>query len=102
MLLIEADSGRRAQLATALAASGMTVVAVSSIAEIERWPAGDVVVTDSERFTPWWMQVGATHVVVLADTAEEGVDACERGASAWVPRSCSPDLLIGTLRQLSH
>ncbi len=102
MLLIEADTKRRVQLATALAASGITVTAVASIAEIERWPEGDVVVTDSERFTPWWTEVGATHVVVLAETAEEGAAACERGASAWVPRSCSPDLLIGTLRELSH
>jgi hypothetical protein len=100
VLLIEADADRRVQLATALAASGITVVAVSSVAEIERWPAGDVVVTDSERFTPWWVQVGASHVVVLADTEKEGLDACARGASAWVPRSCSPDLLIGTLRGL--
>lgn len=101
VLLIEADTERRAQLATALAASGITVVAVASIAEIERWPTGDVVVTDSERFTSWWVHVGATHVIVLADTAEQGADACERGASAWVPRTCSPDLLIGTLRELS-
>jgi DNA-binding NarL/FixJ family response regulator len=101
VLLIEADADRRARLATALAASGMTVVAVASIAEIERWPEGDVVVTDSERFTPWWVHVGAKHVIVLADTAEQGVEACERGASAWVPRSCSPDLLIGMLRHLN-
>jgi DNA-binding NtrC family response regulator len=102
VLLIEADTERRARLATALAASGLTVIAVASIAEIERWPEGEVVVTDGERFTPWWMQVGARHVVVLADTAQQGVDACRRGASAWLPRSCSPDLLIGTIRQLTH
>lgn len=100
MLLIEGDSERRAQLATALAASGITVVAVASIAEIERWPEGDVVVTDSDRFTPWWVQVGASHVIVLADTAEQGVDACAHGATAWVPRTCSPETLIGTIRDL--
>jgi DNA-binding NarL/FixJ family response regulator len=102
VLLIEADSERRARLATALAASGITVIAVASIAEIERWPDGDVVVTDGERFTPWWMQVGARHVIVLADSAQQGVEACQRGASAWLPRSCSPDVLIGTLKQLNH
>lgn len=102
MLLIEGDSERRAELATALAASGMTVVAVASIAEVERWPEGDVVVTDSERFTPWWVQVGASHVIVLADSAEEGAHACEHGASAWVPRTCSPEALIETLKELAE
>ncbi len=100
VLLIEADTQRRTQLATALVKSGIAVIAVGSIAEIERWPEGDVVVTDVERFTPWWVQVGASHVVVLADTAEQGVDACQRGASAWVPRTCNASLLIGTLREL--
>jgi CheY-like chemotaxis protein len=100
VLLIEADRERRAQLSTALAASGITVVAVASIAEIERWPEGDVVVTDIDRFTRWWIDIGATHVIVLADTAEQGLDACQRGASAWVPRTCSPATLVGTLRQV--
>ncbi len=100
VLLIEADSARRAQLSIALAASGLTVTAVSSIAEIERWPAGDVVVTDGDRFTPWWARVGASHVIVLADSEQQGVAACERGATAWVPRTCSPDLLVGTVRGL--
>jgi CheY-like chemotaxis protein len=102
VLLIEADTERRTLLATALAASGITVIAVASVAEIERWPEGEVVVTDGERFTPWWVQVGASHIVVLAETAEQGVEACQRGASAWVPRTCSPDLLIRALRRLGH
>lgn len=100
VLLIEADPARRAQLSTALAASGMTVMAVSCIAEVERWPTGDVVVTDSDRFTPWWTRVGAAHVVVLADSEAEGEEACHRGASAWVPRTCSPEALVGTIRDL--
>jgi hypothetical protein len=100
VLLIEADPERRAQLSTALAASGMTVIAVSCIAEIERWPTGDLVVTDCERFTPWWTRVGAAHVVVLADSEEAGEDACHRGASAWVPRTCSPDALLGAIKDL--
>jgi DNA-binding NarL/FixJ family response regulator len=101
VLLIEADSERRAQLGMALAASGITVVAVASIAEVERWPEGDIVITDSERFTPWWIEVGAAHVIVLADTAEQGIRACQQGASAWVPRTCSPQVLVGTVREIA-
>jgi hypothetical protein len=100
VLLIESDTERRAELSMALQASGIAVVAVGCVADIERWPAGDVVVTESDRFTPWWTHVGATYVIVLADTAEQGADACERGATAWIPRRCTPDTLVGALRQL--
>ena len=100
MLLVEADFERRIQLSKALREEGMPVLAVSGIAEVERWPAGDVVVTDSRRFTPLWKEIGAAHVVVLADTDEEGMEACVRGACAWIPRRCTPDLLIEILHDL--
>jgi len=100
VLLIESDAERRLQLRSALQASGIAVEAVACISDIERWPAGKVVVTDGERFTPWWTQVGATHVIVLADTAEQGIDACLRGATAWVPRGCAPAALVVKVHSL--
>ena len=100
MLLVERDDERRSQLSHALRAEGMPVRAVRGIAEVERWPAGEVVVTESRRFTPLWKETGAAHVVVLAETDEEGMDACVRGACAWIPRDAHADALIGVLHEL--
>ncbi len=100
MLLVEGDYERRSQLSRALRAEGMPVMAVSGIAEVERWPAGDVVVTESRRFTTLWKETGAAHVVVLAETDEDGMEACVRGACAWVPRDAHADALIGVLHGL--
>ncbi len=100
MLLVEADFERRNRLSRALRAEGMPVLAVSGIAEVERWPAGELVVTDSHKFTTLWRDTGAAHVVVLADTAEEGMDACDRGATAWIPRRCTADAIVDALYDL--
>ena len=100
MLLVEGDYARRSRLSRALRAEGMPVVAVGGIADVERWPAGDVVVTESRRFTPLWKEIGAAHVVVLADTDEEGMAACARGACAWVLRDAHAGMLIGVLHDL--
>jgi hypothetical protein len=100
VLLVECDTERRAELSATLQAQGLPVLAVSRIAEIERWPVGEVVVTESRRFTPWWKASGALHVVVLADTEEEGIDAHVRGACAWLPRRCSPARLVAVLTDL--
>jgi hypothetical protein len=100
VLLVEGDANRRMQLSQALRSEGMPVMAVSGIAEVERWPAGEVVVTDARRFTPLWKETGAAHVVVLADTDEEGMEACVRGACAWIPRHCAPGALIDVLYEL--
>jgi DNA-binding response OmpR family regulator len=100
VLLLEEDEKRRDQLAHEIRAAGIPVVAVGRIAEIERWPDGEVVVTDAARFTPWWKKVGATHVIVLADRPEQGTDACSRGATAWTTRMCSPDELVALIRSL--
>ena len=100
MLLVEGNDERRSRLSRALRAAGMPVLAVRGIAEVERWPAGDVVVTESRRFTPLWKDTGAVHVIVLADTTDDGTDACRRGACAWVPRHAPPHALIDTLQDL--
>ena len=97
MLLVEGDYERRSHLSRALRAEGMPVLAVAGIAEVERWPVGDVVVTESRRFTPLWKETGASHVVVLADTDEDGIEACVRGACAWIPRQAQSEALIDVL-----
>jgi hypothetical protein len=100
MLLIESNATRREQLKVALRTGGCAVFAVARIADVVRWPVGDAVVTDVASFTPLWKEVGATHVIVLADSPAVGLNACANGASAWVPRLCTPHVLLSALRTL--
>ena len=100
MLLLESDAVERIRLTEALQEAGLPVLGVSSIAEVERWPAGDVVITAAERFTTWWKEMGATHVLVLASTPEDGAAACERGATMWVLRPCDTQQLVAAVRSI--
>lgn len=100
MLLLESDDRERAKMTEALEQAGLRVLGVSSIAEVERWPSGDVVITAAERFTRWWKDMGATHVIVLARTPEEGAAACARGATMWVLRPCSPERLVEAVKSV--
>lgn len=100
MLLLESDDSERERLTEALEEAGLRVSGVSSIAEIERWPSGDLVITEAERFTAWWKEMGATHVLVLANTPEEGAAACAQGATMWVLRPCSPEQLVAAVRSI--
>jgi DNA-binding response OmpR family regulator len=100
VLLLESEPGLRAQLSEALRNAGMAVTEAARVGDVERWPSGQTVVTDAERYTGWWKQVGAEHVIVLADTEREGVRACSSGASAWLPRSCEPEKLVETIVSL--
>jgi hypothetical protein len=100
MVLIESDSLRRDVLARALRDAGIAVLAVSSIAELERWPRGEIVVTESSQFTPWWREVGSGHIVVLAETVAEGSRCCRMGAARSLARRCPPARLVTALRSL--
>jgi hypothetical protein len=97
MMLIESDPERRLLLGEALRAAGNHVTAVASTREIRLWPVGEAVVVESLSYTPWWKHVGATQVVVLAETPADGIDACARGATAWVPRRCPPEMVLAAL-----
>jgi DNA-binding response OmpR family regulator len=100
MLLLESDADERTRLTEALEDAGLPVLGVSSIAEVERWPAGDVVITGAERFTHWWKQMGATHVVVIASTPEEGAAACAQGATMWILRPCDTTQLVAAVKAI--
>jgi hypothetical protein len=102
MLLVESNDRRRAELSRVLQAAGFTVVAVGRVAEVERWPADEIVITEAERFTPWWSHVGASHVIVLANDAAQGEEACSRGAAAWLDRECEPQRLMEALTRLGY
>ncbi len=100
MLLVESDHRRRAELSEVLRTAGFPVIAVGRIAEVERWPSDEVVITDSARFTAWWTAIGASHVIVLADDPKDGERACTQGATTWVDRTCTPERLVEVLVKL--
>ena len=100
MLLLESNAYERERLTEALEEAGLPVLGVGSIAEIERWPTGDVVITGVERFTMWWKEMGATHVLVLANTPEEGAAACARGATMWVLKPCNTQQLVAAVKSI--
>ncbi len=99
VLVIESESTLRRHVVKELEVIGTTVTSISRVSELERWPHGEIVITDFKHFTPFWLTAGATHIIVLTDCAAEGADACRRGALTWVPHA-SAATLIATLGEL--
>lgn len=101
MLVVESNPDLCRYLVEACLTRRIPARGVSRIADIERWPRGQVVVTDMAHLTPLWKEVGARAVIVLVDGAEEGNAALDRGATAWLPRKqprlvhCILDVVTG-------
>jgi hypothetical protein len=98
VLLLDSNGQRRNRVAASLRARGFLVSTATTIAEIERWPVGQIVVVDATCFTPLWTTVGAAHVVVLSDVDPAplpGEGPCTRIAGEAVP-----DALISVLEAL--
>ena len=96
-LLLESEPRRLARLHAGLREAGIDVLAVCHLADIEQWPSDTLVITDIDHFTLWWREVGATGVIVLADTQEQGVAACQRGATNWLPHNCTTQQLLAAI-----
>ena len=101
-LLLERNPSRLAELSTGLRNSGLEVRTAGRIADVERWPVGEIVVTDLEFFTPWWNEVGAAAVVVFTHTEQQGIEVCRRGATAWILRNCSAGALLRMVESLNR
>jgi hypothetical protein len=99
-LLLESDPIRLARLHDGLRRAGIDTIAVRYIAEVERWPSDECVITDLARVTPWWSAVGAIGVIALVNTPEQGAVACQRGATRWLPRDCTIPTLVAVLNAL--
>ena len=99
-LLLEANPIRLARLHAGLRRAGIDAIAVTHIAEVERWPSDACVITDLAHVTPWWSEVGAIGVIALANTPEQGAAACQRGATTWLPRNCSIPTLVAAINAL--
>jgi hypothetical protein len=84
VVLIHSAPERFACVAGMCHKAGVPIVTVRHIAEMERWPVGQIVVTDLDRVTPFWTTVGAAHVLAVVEHAAEGPAALERGATGWL------------------
>ena len=100
VLLLSADPECRSRFAAALRSRGFEVCTVRHIAEIQRWPVGEIVVVDARQFTPWWAVVGAAHVVVLSDTGEQIEQVSSGVPSTWIRRESGPEALVAALKSL--
>jgi hypothetical protein len=96
-ILLESDPPRLARLHRGLHDAGIDIVAVRCIAEVEHWPSETFVITDIDHFTPLWREVGATSVIVLADSREQGIAACQRGATRWLRHNCTVRQLLAAI-----
>ena len=101
ILLVASDPQCRHHFEAVLRTRGFEVSAVRHIAEIERWPIGQIVVVDARQFTPWWAVVGAAHVVVLSDTTDGAEQVSSGVPSTWLPRQAGPEALIAVLESLA-
>jgi len=101
VLLLESEPELRAQFSEALRSAGVAVTEAARVGDVERWPLGQTVVTDVQRFTAWWKHVGAEHIIVLADSERDGMKACATGATTWLPRSCDPERLVEAVIKLT-
>jgi hypothetical protein len=100
VVLVDAADARREQLVSLLRAEGIPVVPVSRVASLERWPVGEVVVTDIAHSTRWWSEVGATHVIVLVDSDAERQVAEGAGVFATAT-SRDPRTVLALLRTIA-
>lgn len=100
VVLVDADTARRERFVSLLRAEGIRVVPVRRVASLEKWPVGDVLVTHVAHSTRWWIEVGATHLIVLADSDEERFLAKRSGATAVVANN--PAALLSILRTVSE
>jgi hypothetical protein len=86
VLIIESNPELRAALVQACQERHIAARGILRIAEIEQWPAGQIVVTDVAHLTPLWKEVGARAVIVLVDRPEEGIAGLANGATEWLCR----------------
>ena len=66
MLVVHSDLELRGELARTLRRWTREAVATAGrLADVERWPVGEVVVIEERFLTPFWLTVGTAHVMVV-------------------------------------
>jgi hypothetical protein len=100
VVFVDGNDQRRQELVSCLEQEGIPVVAASSVAELEGWPVGKVLITNAGSLTPLWFDMGAAHVVVLADSAEERALAAEINHARATVADGKPAALLASLRNI--
>jgi hypothetical protein len=101
VLVITKDEARRVTLERACRAAGVPARGVSSVSELERWPVGQIVITDVGHLSPWWRHIGAVEVIALVDDAEEGMVALQNGATQWLDSTSTATRVATIVRILA-
>jgi CheY-like chemotaxis protein len=101
VVFIDDNDGRRQRLVQCLEDEGIPVVSARSVAELEGWPIGKVVVTHAASLTPLWFDMGAAHVVVLADSDEERALASGMTHERATVANGDPAALLASLRTIA-
>jgi hypothetical protein len=100
-VFIDDNDGRRQKLVKCLESEGIPVVAASSVAELEGWPVGKVLVTHAASVTPVWFDMGAAHIVVIADSDQERALAAEIRHERATVANGDPVALLASLRTIA-
>src|SRR5688572_29866240 len=90
VLIVDDDPRHRQLLERACRTAGVSVRSVGAIADVKRWPRGQIVVTSITRLTPLWRLEGATDVIVLVSGQRDGTAALQKGATRWLQLPCTP------------
>jgi ribosomal protein L37AE/L43A len=98
VVFLDDNGARKQMLVQCLEREGIPVVSASSVAELEGWPIGKVLVTHAASLTPLWFDLGAAHVVVIADSDEERALAAEFSHERATVASGDPAALLASLR----
>lgn len=101
VVFIDNNDGRRQRLVTCLEREGIPVIAASCVAELEGWPIGKVLVTHAAAVTPLWFDMGAAHVVVIADSDEERALAGGMNHERATVSDGEPAALLANLRTIA-
>jgi hypothetical protein len=102
VVFIDSDESRRERLVSCLTREGIPVAAASCVAELEAWPVGKVLVTHVASVTRFWFEIGAAHLIVLANSDEERelADRITRGRAAIIDGQ--PVALLTILRTIAE
>jgi CheY-like chemotaxis protein len=100
VVFIDDNDGRRQNLVQCLEREGIPVVSAGSVAELEGWPVGKVLVTAAASVTPLWFDMGAAHIVVLADSDEERALASAFRHERATVANGDPAALLASLRTI--
>jgi hypothetical protein len=99
VVLIDTDETRRVNLASCLAREDIPVRAATCLSDLETWPIGKVLVTNVRSLSR--LEMGAEHVVVLADSDEERIAANAMTDGPATVITGEPASLLATLRTIA-